>query len=219
MIPFDPENPFPLLPEDEHSYGAEQAHSAIVDEWLGLHTELQEAKLKQQKKDPLEQRWIGLPTQALLTPYTELRRILQQLSLPEKFLLVDLGAAYGRLGFVMARHYPEAHFLGFELEPLRVEEGQKALAKHYCENATLEECDLTSDDFLMPRADAYFIYDFGTRAAIEKSLHDLRELAREQSVLVVARGRAVRDAIEKRHPWLTVIEPPQHFYHYSIYRS
>lgn len=222
MLEFDPRDPFPLLPEDSHDYHAEQAHAARVDAWLGLDTEATELAVGM---TPGQQNWAGLPIQALMTPYTELRFILEQLKPQPGETIVDLGAAYGRMGFVLARHFPRSRFIGYELDRARVAEGRRGLEKFLSsvgvpETAIrLEVADLEDPRFRMPEAEYYFIYDYGTRAAIEKTLDDLRLLARNQAVTVVGRGRCARDTIERGQPWLSQVSEPEHFDHFSIYRS
>lgn len=222
MLEFDPRDPFPLLAEDSHEYHAEQEHAALVDSWLGLATEATERAVG---VTPGQQNWAGLPIQALMTPYTELRFILEQLKPQPGETVIDLGAAYGRMGFVMARHFPKARFVGFELDRSRVEEGRRALERFLATSGApegairLEVADLESPLFRMPQAEYYFIYDYGTRAAIEKTLDDLRLVARHQAVTVIGRGRSARDTIERSQPWLSQVAEPEHFDHFSIYRS
>ncbi len=74
-------------------------------------------------------------------------------------------------------------------------------------------------DFKPDAADFFFIYDYGTRPAVQKTLEDLREIARSRPITVVGRGRLSRDAIERQHPWLSQVCPPRHFKNYSIYSS
>jgi hypothetical protein len=81
------------------------------------------------------------------------------------------------------------------------------------------QADLNSPDFAPAPADIYFMYDFGSRDAIEKTLHDLREIAKTRPITVVGRGRSSRDAIELRHPWLSQVTQPLHTKNYSVYRS
>ncbi|MBS1983663.1 MAG: SAM-dependent methyltransferase [Bdellovibrionales bacterium] len=216
MIAFNHHDPFPLGAHTAHSYAEAQAHSALVDAWIGLQVERIEAALAQQTKNPHEQKWLGLPSSALLTPYTEIRHLLHELNPAPASTIVDLGAGYGRMGFVVGRHYPEVKFLGYECVPERVREGQRCLLPY--PNAQLQEADLAHTNFSPIAANFYFIYDYGTRAHVNKSLRDLAAIARQQNISVVGRGRLARDCIEREHPWLSV-HPPEHRRHYSIYRS
>lgn len=225
MLAFDPENPFPLVSAvDATNYAEAQLHSEAVDRWLGVETGRIEQEIKQEdaatQKNPQDQEfWIGLPVQRLLTPYTEIRLLLSQLNPPSHSTVIDLGAGYGRMGFVLGRHYPEVNFIGYEVVKKRVQEAKRCLALADCPRAQMVIADLADPGFRPLLADYYFLYDYGSRSAIEKTLQDLREIARSRTITVVGRGRASRDAIERDHPWLSQVCEPRHFAHYSIYRS
>ncbi len=222
VIPFDPADPFPLLPFGSHTYREAQEHSALVDTWLGLETERIEAELIESAAPvarDVQQLWIGLPIQALQTPYSELRLILNELDLNPGQTIVDLGAGYGRLAFVVGRHAKDIRFVGYELVRERVLEARARLHPFEFHNVEMIEADLASPDFVPVEADAYFLYDYGTRSAIEKTLRDLRAVSMRRPIVVVGRGRASRDAIERGEPWLSQVIPPMHYDHFSIYFS
>ncbi|MCM2282875.1 MAG: methyltransferase domain-containing protein [Bdellovibrionaceae bacterium] len=222
-ISFDMQDPFPFVAEGEISYGEAQEHARQCDVWLGLRTEETEAEIQSRVSlDPIspgEQHWIGLPVKALLTPYTELREIVERLRPRVEETVIDFGAGYGRMAFVLARHFPDVNFIGYEIVPERVRESLRCLHEQGYSRAQMWEADLSSSMLMAPAAEYYFIYDFGSRNAIEKVLQDLRIVASQQRIVVVGRGRATRDAIEQKHPWLSQVQPPEHFAHYSIYRS
>jgi hypothetical protein len=222
-LPFDPADPFGRAagarPAD---YRAAQALSEHTDRWLGLETALTEQALSgSDARQPGTQLWIGLPVQAMLTPYSELLQILEDLAPAPGQTVIDLGAGYGRMGFVIARHYPEVHFVGYELAAPRVREGLRCFQNQGLSPSRIQllHADISAASFTPPSADYYFIYDYGTRDAIQKTLEDLRTLASSRPITVVGRGRATRDTIERRHPWLSQVISPQHRGNYSIYRS
>lgn len=214
---FSDSDPFPLIDLSRVSYAEQQAHSSAVDQWLGVRTHDVEASLGlKQDRSSAERHWIGLPVQALLTPYTELRFILDRVN--PKGLVVDLGAGYGRMGFVMAQHFQNASFLGIEVLGSRVREGAEALARFSSrQDISLVEGDLSKVE--APLASTYFIYDYGSVDAIEKTLNELAEISKSQKITVIGRGGATRNAIEKRHFWLSQVTRPEHFPHFSVYRS
>ena len=156
MIAFDPNDPFPLLAPDSHSYREAQEHSALVDSWLGLSTEAIERELSATRvvdRDN-EQAWIGLPIQTLQTPYTELREIVERLKTLGVRSVVDLGAGYGRLGFVISRHGEGMTFTGYELVEARVEEARRRWTAFGVERSEIYEADLESASFAPIAADA-----------------------------------------------------------------
>lgn len=214
-IPFDPADPFPLRELTPELYPAAKRHAAEADVWLGLRVKETEAAIR----DPGDgqQRWLGTHPSVFLTPYVELREWCEALRPGRSETVCDLGAGYGRLGFVLARHFPEARFLGLELVPERVKEGSRALGRFGARNASLVQADLKACP--PPAAEVYFVYDYGTRETIEKTLQDLQAIAASRRIRVVARGRAVRDAVERRHPWLGSVHAPLHRAHYSVYRT
>lgn len=217
MIEFDPLNPFPLVVLTPELYPDAKRHAARVDEWLGLDVEATEARLRVTKDD--QERWQDRHSSIWLTPYVELRAWLEEAKPKPGETVVDLGAGYGRLGFVLARHFPLARFLGYELVKERVGQGAGCLKKFGAGNSQLLEADISSPTWHPPPADIFFIYDYGTKAAISKTLSDLRELSKAKKFRVVGRGRAVRDQIEREHPWLGSVNAPIHHGHYSIYRA
>ncbi len=220
MIPFDPENPFPLHAPGSYSYADAKAHAQSVDSWLGFQITSIEEALK--KKETLDFEfpqtfWVGLESQAFLTPYLELRTALSLLDPTPQSQVIDLGCGYGRLGHVLGRHYPQVHFTGYEIVSERVTEARRVLEPWNYPFVTIVESDLVRH---APEAgDIYFIYDYGSKPAIQKTLKDLQNIARHRSIAVVARGRASRFFIQEENPWLSQVQDPKHFETFSIYRS
>jgi predicted RNA methylase len=213
----NPADPFPLLSGSQTlSYKEEQNYSSAVDDYLGLNVQQVEASIKARSRSD-QQEWVHVDPQVFLTPYTEIRLILSQLNINPRHLIVDLGAGYGRMGFVLATHHPDAHFVGLELVPERVQEAARIFKKQNCLNAQIKCVDLTKVE--PPIADIYFLYDFGHREAITKTLEDLKNISRTRQICVVARGGASRSLIQKQHFWLCDVIKPQHFNHYSIYST
>lgn len=229
-IKMDPQDPFPFFEEGVLSYSHEKEHSAQVDSWLGFQIEPIEAKIlsnsiydvQNSAHGFLHEYWRGLPIGSLQTPYTEIKTILTKLKLRENETVVDLGAAYGRMAHVIGRDFPLVNFCGYEVVHERLDEGLRVLSlQSYLvpHRLTLLKGDLSSIDFQLPAATVYFLYDFGSPKAIKKTIEDLKLVARTQPIRLVARGRSARQIIERENPWLTLINPPQHFSRYTIYSS
>lgn len=242
MIPFDPANPFPLLENSERAYVDEKRHAQEVDRWLGLNIDDVEAAIKSLAQDGQlvareeagrsaeQELWIGLEPQALQTPYTELREALERVQPQPGSLVVDLGAGYGRLAHVLFRHFPTVQFLGYEILAARCEEGVRVIDEQLVRRggAKSEQYRLVDVDLaqIVPEpAEIYFLYDYGHRDAVRKTLRDLAEIAGRagdaaaHSIAVIGRGRLSRHLIETEALWLSQVVPPQHFDRYSIYRS
>ena len=178
-----------------------------------------------QKKSPMDpdtiptQNWAGLSVQAFQTPYVEIRSVLDMLSLQKNQIIVDLGCAYGRMAHVVGLCYPEVSFLGYEVSNERVVEAKRCLKQFSYPNVEIKCMDLSEKYFELKWADVFFMYDFGSQKAIEKTVNDLQGLALKKELCVVARGKSSRHVIHSQHPWLAEVNKPQHFEHFSIYRS
>jgi hypothetical protein len=200
----------------EISYALAKEQSAKKDFELGFRIDEVEAKLKMTSPGNY---WIGLAPDVLQTPYSEFSFILKELNLAANSLVVDVGAAYGRLAHVIGKDFPRLKFLGFEAVKERVEEGNRVLSKFKYQNVELICADVTDETFTLPAAAAYFIYDFGSTEHVRKVLFDLGEISKSCEIKVVGRGRLSRDLIERENPWLSQVVSPQHFKNFSIYRT
>lgn len=214
---FNALDPFPLIETGANNYAQAKQHSEQVDRFLGFEISPVEEKLRQDSAHADQETWKHISPQSFQTPYSEIRWMLSLLNPQPWQKIVDLGCAYGRMAFVIGRHYPSVHFVGYELVPERVTEGQRVLAKHNHPLCFLYEKNLEFEK--PPEADFYFIYDFGKQHLINKTLQELGELSRKRPIVVVARGRGTRSLIQAEHPWLCEVNEPLHTEHFSIYRS
>lgn len=163
------------------------------------------------------QTWVGLDYQTLQTPYKELIQMCRHLSPKKDSLLVDLGAGYGRLGFVLHELYPDVNFIGYEYVEERVREGARVLENLNCSRAQLLHQDLSDPGFKLPHADIYFLYDYGKVSHIRHTLEQLEDIASRETVKVIARGKGVRSLIQEDFPWMGQVHDPYHEKFYSIY--
>jgi precorrin-6B methylase 2 len=218
-IQFDFENPFPNLEFGSYSYAMAKEHAAQVDSFLGFNCHAIESSLQKPAAvaSMPQEAWIGLDVQSFMTPYVEIRTALELMNLQAGDRLVDLGCGYARMAHIIGRHHPGIYFIGYELVRERVCEANRVLAPFQYANVRVEERDLTSS--APEEASHYFIYDYGSNLAIQKTLSDLQEVAKRRPIQVVGRGRASRMIIHRDHPWLCEVHPPRHFDTFSIFQS
>lgn len=165
------------------------------------------------------QTWVGLDPNVLQTPYAEIFDMLTKIDPGKNQHIVDLGAAYGRMGLVLNYLYPETFFTGFEYVPERVIEGNRVFVQYLCHRALLIQADLSSETFTLPEADIYFLYDYGRPDQIRFTLKELERIGEKKNIIVVGRGTACRHYIHKSHPWLSQIFDIYHRNEFSIYSN
>lgn len=201
--------PFPRRPIGDLE--EEKRLSAQIDVLLGFRIAEIEAFLnKTGSRQPpsrgsgwKQELWLGLAIQNLQTPYPELRRWLEFLSPSARAHWCDLGCAYARAAFMLARLRPDMSFTGYEFVGERIAEARRvASLRGLGASVRLEHQDLCAGGFAPPEADVYFIYDFGTPASIEKILGDLYAVGEKKRFQLIARGARVQSAIAQGHPWL-----------------
>jgi precorrin-6B methylase 2 len=215
--------PLPTL--ETYSYADAKAFSRQLDQELGFRIDVVEKLiLENHPHTP----WAGLEPQALQTPYPEIRMMLAQLDLQPGQMIVDLGAAYGRMSLVVGLFHPGVQFIGYEVSPERVMEGKRILDALFTQTINsaenqpkieLFQDDISRSGWQLPDANVYFIYDFGDLESIIRVIDLLKKRARHQSITVVGRGRRTRDHIERHEPWLSQIQQPVHCGNFSIYQS
>lgn len=148
------------------------------------------------------QTWVGLELQTLQTPYSEIMRILQLLKIKPYQHIIDLGAAYGRMGVVIGGLYIKNQFTGYEYVKARVDEGNRIYKELGLNRVQLHTQDLFAKDFDLPEADVYFIYDYGQVEHIDHTLKQIEQVAYKRPVKIVVRGKFTKRIIADRHPWM-----------------
>ncbi len=209
-------------------------HSNMVDKILGFRTKYVEEMLVADARgfDPEGshetwgpkihngvQTWVGLDIQTLQTPYSECLRILQLLKIRPYQQVIDLGAAYGRMGIVIGGMFIKNSFTGYEYVKARVEEGNRVFKEMGFNRCQLIQQDLFSKDFELPEADIYFIYDYGQVDHINHTLNQIEKIAEKRPVKVVARGQFSRRIINDKHEWLDLKYEGKLEEHFSIYTA
>jgi hypothetical protein len=165
------------------------------------------------------QTWVGLDLQTLQTPYSECLRILQLLKIRPYQHIIDLGAAYGRMGIVLGGLFIKNSFTGLEYVKARVEEGNRVFKELGFSRCQLLEQDLYDKGFELPEADVYFIYDYGQVEHIDHTLMQIETIAHKRPVKVVVRGKFTKRIITDRHPWLDLKYEGKLEEQFSIYSA
>jgi len=149
------------------------------------------------------QTWVGLHPQVLQTPYCDIYDALSLLQVQDIYHVVDIGAGYGRVGLVLNALNSDAHFTGFEIVRQRQQEGNRIYAKLGIDNCQIKLQNVLDNDFDLPTADVYFIYDFSEREDVEHILQILRLRSKTQKFYLITRGDRVDFAIKHRfkHVW------------------
>lgn len=218
---------------NSESYQSVQDHSEYVDKILGfkineielglksmaqiLHPEGDVKSWGKQMHDG-SQSWVGLNPRQLLTPYHELLEMCQLLKPAAGCTMIDLGAGYARMAFVLNQFAPEAFFIGYEIVNERVVESKRLLSHYKLHGATMHSQDLACPDFTLPVANYYLLYDYGTVEHIRATLNTLKAIAHKNPIKVIGRGR-MRQIIDNEHPWLSQIYQPVHGTTFSVYSS
>lgn len=165
------------------------------------------------------QTWVGLDLQTLQTPYSECLRILQLLKVKPYQHVIDLGAAYGRMGVVIGGLYIKNSFTGYEYVKARVDEGNRVFKELGFARSQLITQDLFDPKFELPKADIYFIYDYGQVEHIDHTLKQIEVVAHKRPVKVVVRGKFTRQIIASHHPWLDLQYEGKQEELFSIYSA
>ncbi len=218
---------------DSASYQSIQDHSEYVDTILGFHINEIELNLKStaqilqpdgnvstwgRQMHEGSQSWVGLNPRQLLTPYHELLEMCRLLNPKAGTTLIDLGAGYARMAFVLNQYEPLAKFIGYEIVEERVTESNRLLKHYELSDSVMIAQDLSSKSFSLPVADFYLLYDYGNVEHIKSTLNDLKNIAFKHPIKVIGRGR-MRGLIDNDHAWLSQVFEPIHCETFSLYSS
>lgn len=212
----------------------DEKQSTLIDEIVGVRAVSIEKELISRARNLCEishsdnlgkslhngnQTWVGLDPNTLQTPYREISEVLDCVQPKKGQRIIDLGAAYGRMGMVLNCHYPDVEFYGLEYVPERVSEGNRIYEFYGIDGPKLYSKDLASESFDIEPADIYFIYEYGRKEHIQKTLFELREIAQNQKIILIARGRSCISLIDYYHPWLSDVFPVKRLETVSMYAN
>jgi len=136
--------------------------------------------------------------------YSTIMTALRYLNPARGASVVDLGSGYGRLGFVLGLMRPDIRFQGFEYVSHRTEVAKKIATKfEMAERVQFHTQDLVAEDFTIPAADIYYLYDPFSKESYELVLSRLVEVSRRQPIAIVTKGNARSRVLEiaERESW------------------
>ncbi len=209
--------------KDENTYKRKidlhpQVHAKRVDKLFGFRIPKIEVKLLQKyrayyksnddsnKKQHYEgtQTWIGLHPQALQTPYNDIYEALLYLKQFNIKEIIDIGAGYGRVGLVMNSIFPKASFLGYEILKQREREANRVFASLEMNNCEIKLKNVLDDDFKLPMAQIYFIYDFSELDDLCTILDVLSKRLSDHQFFLITRGDRIDYLLQKKYKefWL-----------------
>jgi hypothetical protein len=214
-------------------HGHARARSRELDRIIGFKIPRLEQKLLQkyqaydQPSDPTDrkrhyegtQAWIGLNPQVLQTPYAEMAAFLPILAQYDPKTIIDLGAGYGRLGIVMSAFLPQAQFIGYEIIASRFNEAQRIFELYDLAQCEMRKENIIAQDFELPSACVYFVYDFSDPLDLRVILNQLEERRLTERFFIVARGEGVRSLIQHKYPGFHRCFDAYHAPQWSLYST
>ncbi|MBX3042028.1 MAG: hypothetical protein KF789_15080 [Bdellovibrionaceae bacterium] len=125
------------------------------------------------------------------TSYETILTLLRQLRLPPDAHLMDLGSGFGRVGLIAGLLRPDLSFSGYEYVSHRVLISETASRNcGVADRVRFYQQDLSQEDFQIPPADAYYMYDPFCRETYVQVLGRLNELARHRPMIVITKADA-----------------------------
>lgn len=123
--------------------------------------------------------------------YSTVLTALNHLQLADSARFVDLGSGYGRVGLVVGLLRPDINFVGYEYVPHRVHISAKTAERFQLhEHVKFEIQDLSLEEFSIPEAEVYYLYDPFSEETYKYVLDQLIEISRRKSIVIVTKGNA-----------------------------
>ncbi|WP_413291842.1 SAM-dependent methyltransferase [Bdellovibrio sp. HCB185ZH] len=123
--------------------------------------------------------------------YSTVLTALNHLQLAESSRFVDLGSGYGRVGLVVGLLRPDIDFVGYEYVPHRVHISAKTAERFQIhEHVQFKIQDLSLEEFSIPEAEVYYLYDPFSEETYKHVLDQLIEISHRKSIVIVTKGNA-----------------------------
>ncbi len=158
----------------------------ILDQVFELNYITDETASIEQKERLYEGAGVGVQSS-----YVTTLMALRYLNPAKNSRFVDLGSGYGRVGLVVGLMRPDIDFIGYEFV-----EGRVSIATNTSQNLGIDQHvhfhtqDLSSKNFQIPPADAYYIFDSFSDETYVHVLTRLQDIALTKKITVVTKGNA-----------------------------
>lgn len=125
------------------------------------------------------------------TSYVTIFNVLDHLNLPKGAHLVDLGSGFGRVGLVTGLWREDLRSTGYEYVEHRVK-ASRASADRAGISSRVQffTQDLSDEQFEIPSADAYYLYDPFSAGTYEHVFAQIEKISQRRPVVIIAKGGA-----------------------------
>ena len=175
-----------------------------LDQILGIDYKVDKNIQPAQKTEFGEERIFEGSGIGVQSTYSTVLLALRYLRIPMGARFVDLGAGFGRVGFIVGLMRPDVLFTGYEIVAERVQNVNAALKNFDLEkNVKFHTQDLGSTDFLIPEADVYYMFDPFTDKTYSHVLTQLSSVATKKKINIITSGKArhVMQELSQRGRW------------------
>lgn len=132
------------------------------------------------------------------TSYLTIFKVLDHLALKEGAHLIDLGSGFGRVGLAAGLWRNDLRFSGYEYVGERVEASRVSAERSgISDRVQFETQDLSDPRFVIPGADAYYLYDPFSDSTYQHVIGRLIEVGASRRISVIAKAGA-RDAFARQ---------------------
>jgi hypothetical protein len=123
--------------------------------------------------------------------YSTVLTALNHLQLSGSSRFVDLGSGYGRVGLIVGLLRPDIDFVGYEYVPHRVQISSKTAERlHLHDHVKFHVQDLSLEEFAIPEAEVYYLYDPFSEETYAHVLNQLIQISRHKAIVIVTKGNA-----------------------------
>ncbi len=120
--------------------------------------------------------------------YRDIKTILQASGMKDGDTFVDIGSSYGRVGCVVGTNFPSTQFTGYEIVRERCIEAQRITKfLQMDDNVQYFPEDVTADNFVVPDADWYFIYDSFDDQALDHIVKKIYQTGTNRTARLIAK--------------------------------